>query len=475
MEPLEEQTSSGAPGVSDAVTDTLIFHIDRDLLRLVGGTGRGEGWTGIVDLPLTDEQRIAGVHRSGLIARIDSVTDAIRVVGPYWGHHAVLVPVGGEHVVVFGGARPIPDPDSSLRPVAALLVADVQQVTPSKLLADELEVVHAIRNLMQLRPTGLEEAARHIAGSFAEPLSCEVGAVLVRHRARLVAEVVTLDWPKRLDPAAIRTTLIDLFERAEQGPFLDLELDAQADDALGRSAGLVSRFTLPLGYPTPFGVVVVAHAATKPRGFTNLCQRIGRALAEAAESVLLQAMSREELTAERDSFAREARIDPVTGLENRTSWEECLRVEETRLDRYQRATTIVSADLDRLKETNDSGGHDDGDRLLKAAADVFRSCARASDRLARVGGDEFLILLPETGVEGATIYLARVRAALRRKQKRTGQALEVSIGAATARAGESLSAVAERADARMYAVKRRRARRDPESSQEKPSQGPPPG
>lgn len=459
MESVHEQTQLSAPGVTDAVTDTLIFHIERDLIRLIGGTGRGEGWTGIVELPLADEHRIAGVHRSGLIARIDSATEVIRVVGPYWGHHAVLVPVGGEHVVVFGGARPISDPDSTLRPVAALLVADVQHVTPSKLLADELEVVHAIRNLMQLRPTGLQETARHVASSFAEPLSCEVAAVLVRHRARLVAEVVTRDWPERLDSAAIRTTLIDLFERAEQGPFLDLELDAQTDDALGRSAGLVSRFTLPLGYPIPFGVVVVAHAAIRPRGFTTLCQRIGRALADAAESVLLQAMSREDLTAERDTFAREARSDPLTGLENRTSWDECLRLEETRLDRYQRAVTIVSADLDELKQTNDSHGHDAGDRLIQAAADVFRSCARASDRIARVGGDEFLILLPETGAEGATNYLARVRAALRRKQERDGERIAVSIAAATARPGESLSSVAARADARMYAVKRRRAQR----------------
>src|SRR5205814_8126928 len=101
-------------------------------------------------------------------------------------------------------------------------------------------------------------------------------------------------------------TLARIFQRAMTGPLLEPELEAAADDALGREQGLVARFAVPIGRPDPFGVLVVAHAASRPRGFTNLCQRIGNALAEAAEPLLIQARAREQLAADRDRFARGA-------------------------------------------------------------------------------------------------------------------------------------------------------------------------
>ena len=311
-------------------------------LSLVGGSGRGAGWTGIVDLNLDDEPLAARVHGSSRPARVDCADEPMRIIGPYWAKHAVLVPVGGEHLVVFGGDEPLPDPDAALVPAAAHLVAEVQQVSPAKLLADELEVVHAIRDLIEYRPEQVVETARHIAGKAAEPLSCEVGAVLLHYNGRLVAEVVTRDWHGHLDSAAIRGTLVTLFARVEQGAFVELELEPGTGDALGREQGLVARFAVPIGRPAPFGVLVVAHAATRARGFTNLCQRIGHALAEVAESLLAQAISREQLAADRDRFAKQARIDPLTGLENRAAWDEHVAVEEARRVRYARSVSVVA-------------------------------------------------------------------------------------------------------------------------------------
>lgn len=453
--------TSGATRLS---TDTLVFHISQDRLSLIGGSGRGAGWSGIVDLALDDEPLATRVHISSRPARIGGSDEAVRVIGPYWAKHAAMVPVGGEHLVVFGGDDPLPDPDATLVPAAAHLVAEVQKVSPAKLLADELEVVHAIRDLIEYRPELVVQTARHIASKAAEPLSCEVGAVLLHYDGQLVAEVVTRNWAEQLDPAAIRGTLVALFERAEQGAFVELELEAAAGDALGRDQGLVARFAVPIGRPKPFGVLVVAHAATRARGFTNLCQRIGYALAEVAESLLVQAISREELAADRDRFARQARIDPLTGLENRAAWDEHVVAEEARRIRYARSVTIVSADLDNLKAVNDRYGHEAGDRLIRAAANLLRRHARGADRIARVGGDEFLILMPETDLHGAGRYLARVRAAIRRIQATEVSALQLSFGAATARDDESLASVTGRADAAMYAAKKRRFRK---------SQGPP--
>jgi len=440
-------------------SDSLVFHVSQAGLSLVGGAGRGAGWSGVVDLAPEGEPFAWRVHNSSRPARVGGSGEAVRVVGPYWAKHAMLIPVGGEHLVVFGSDEPLPDSDTSLVSAAAHLVAEHQEVSPAKLLADELEVVHAIRDLMEYRPERIADTARHIAEETAEALSCEVGAVLVRYNSEIIAEVVTRDWPARLDRDAIRNTLVGLFGRTEKGALLELELEAEAGDALGREQGLVARFALPIGRPKPFGVLVVAHAAVHARGFTNLCQRIGHSLAEVAESLLAQAISREELAADRDRFAHEARIDRLTGLENRSAWDEQLAIEEARRSRYPRPVTIVCADLDNLKEVNDRFGHETGDRLIQAAAHLLRRQARIADRVARVGGDEFLILMPETDPAGAARFLARLRSAVRRIRTDEGINLTLSLGAATAAQGEPLIDVVGRADAAMYAAKKRHARR----------------
>jgi diguanylate cyclase (GGDEF)-like protein len=439
-----------------AIPDTLIFRVRESALSLVGGTGRGAGWMGIVDLPLEGEPLAARVLGSSRPSRVDSGTDPIRVVGPYWAMHALIVPVGG-HLVVFGGPQPLGEPDATLIPAAARLVANVQQIPPARILADELEVVHAIRDMMDSRAQSVAETARHIAARAADPLSCEVGAVLVRINGRVVAEVVTRDWPAHIEASEIRGTLVRLLAQVEKGALLEPELEAATGDALGRNQGLVARFAVPIGRQEPFGVLVVAHAATRPRGFTNLCQRIGHALADAAETLLLQAASWERLSLERDQFALEARTDRLTGLENRAGWDELLSVEEARRSRRPETVTIVSADLDRLKTINDRLGHAEGDRVIRAAADLLRRTARESDRVARVGGDEFLVLLPETDALGAGRYVERVRRAARGALGGLGP-IDISIGSATSALDESLAELAYRADLAMYATKTRRSR-----------------
>jgi diguanylate cyclase (GGDEF)-like protein len=435
-------------------SDTLVFRVAPTSLSLVGGTGRGAGWMGIVDLPRESEPLATHVLAMGKPAHVEAPGDPIRIVGPYWATHAFLVPVGAEHLVVFGGQQPLAEPDATLVPFAARLVAELEQVPPEKLLADELEVVQAIRDLMDNPGDSVEEVARHVAARAADPLSCEVGAVLVRSNGRLVAEIVTRDWPARLDKDLIRATLVRLFARVENGALVEQELEAAADDALGRNQGLVARFAVPIADRETFGVLVVAHATTRPRGFTNLCQRIGHALAGAAGPLLRQAEAREALSLERDRYAREARTDRLTGLDNRAAWDEHLANEDARRTRYQEKVTIVSADLDALKEINDRHGHAAGDQALKAAAELLRRSARAADRVARVGGDEFLVLMPRTDELGAERYMSRVRAGIAVVLRNTG-CDSISLGAATSRDDEALAATVSRADAAMYASKPR--------------------
>ena len=120
---------------------------------------------------------------------------------------------------------------------------------------------------------------------------------------------------------------------------------------------------------------------------------------------------------------------------------------------------MVSADLDELKKVNDREGHPAGDAMITAAAEVLKSNTRAGDVVARVGGDEFLVLLTEADEKGAQRYLRRVRSAIRRAGpagKRS--ALRMSVGAATARKEESLGETVTRADRAMYVAKKRRTR-----------------
>ena len=171
-----------------------------------------------------------------------------------------------------------------------------------------------------------------------------------------------------------------------------------------------------------------------------------------AEPLLAQAESREALQMERDRFAREARTDRLTGLDNRAAWDEQLAHEEARRKRYRGTISIVSADLDDLKGINDRDGHAAGDQAIKAAAELLRRSARASDRVARVGGDEFLVLMPHTDAVGAERYVTRVLAGMDVVLRGTG-ASSLSLGSATSVKGESLVETMRRADAAMYASK----------------------
>lgn len=97
--------------------------------------------------------------------------------------------------------------------------------------------------------------------------------------------------------------------------------------------------------------------------------------------------------------------DPLTGLYNRRKLEEVLAVELERVRRYGRKLSTIMIDVDDLKSLNDSYGHQAGDEVLRQLAKVISGCVRKMDVAVRLGGDEFIILLPETGIQRA-IHLA---------------------------------------------------------------------
>jgi diguanylate cyclase (GGDEF)-like protein len=102
-----------------------------------------------------------------------------------------------------------------------------------------------------------------------------------------------------------------------------------------------------------------------------------------------------------------ANTDPLTGLYNRRYLESLLAAERKKCDQFDIPYSVVVVDVNRLKEANDLHGHDAGDRLILTVSERLKSGIRATDAIARIGGDEFLILLADTHEEGARELVER--------------------------------------------------------------------
>jgi diguanylate cyclase (GGDEF)-like protein/PAS domain S-box-containing protein len=144
--------------------------------------------------------------------------------------------------------------------------------------------------------------------------------------------------------------------------------------------------------------------------------------------------------------------DTLTGLYDRGFFmEEMAHLERRR----EFPISIVMADVDHLKETNDQEGHAAGDALLKRVAQALTVAFRTKDILARIGGDEFAVLLPATGATGAKVSLQRVRQVIQvNNAAHTETPIRLSLGVSTAGTPASISVVLKEADANMYREKR---------------------
>lgn len=152
-----------------------------------------------------------------------------------------------------------------------------------------------------------------------------------------------------------------------------------------------------------------------------------------------------------------ASTDPLTGLSNRRAMEERLGAELSRTHRHQIRTSVVMLDIDRFKLVNDTLGHGAGDRLLAELSRILRQQCRTLDAIGRMGGDEFLVILPMTTAEEARIFVDRVRLAVGRLEQTHPEfgRPSLSMGIAEApRHGLTSDAVIGAADAALYRAKR---------------------
>lgn len=145
--------------------------------------------------------------------------------------------------------------------------------------------------------------------------------------------------------------------------------------------------------------------------------------------------------------------DHLTGLNNRRGILAKLEQELARCSRTGATFSIIMIDLDDFKRVNDSYGHNMGDIVLKRFAELFSETVRISDTIARWGGDEFLVLCPETDAQGAAHVANKLKKILHNNSLGEVGPCTASVGAATLEAGEEIDSVIGRADDHLYEAK----------------------
>jgi diguanylate cyclase (GGDEF)-like protein/PAS domain S-box-containing protein len=154
-----------------------------------------------------------------------------------------------------------------------------------------------------------------------------------------------------------------------------------------------------------------------------------------------------------DALARQASTDSLTGLANRRAFTDRLRAEVNRAQRYDRELSIALLDLDHFKAVNDRHGHQTGDHVLVELANRLRDCARADDLIARIGGEEFSWLMPETGMHDARNAAERMRRIVQDQPFSEAGRLTVSAGVAALVRGQDAETLIRHADRALYAAK----------------------
>lgn len=189
----------------------------------------------------------------------------------------------------------------------------------------------------------------------------------------------------------------------------------------------------------------------KPVDFDELKARIGT-----ARRILDM---QDHLIASRDSFREQAMHDSVTGLWNRTVIDDTLRREWKRLQRQEGPIGVIVADIDQFKRINDTFGHPTGDRVLTEVAQRMSATLRPYDAIGRYGGDEFLIVLPNTDARETFAVADRLRHAVAlRPIVSIGHAVDVAVTVSLgASASDALhaepNALIIEADAALYRAK----------------------
>jgi diguanylate cyclase len=202
-----------------------------------------------------------------------------------------------------------------------------------------------------------------------------------------------------------------------------------------------------------FGTLCAIHPTPRPDWIVSQLPLV-ETFARLLSSILQAQLEAERQTRAAERAERESLRDPLTQLYNRRGWERLVEHEEERHRRYGHPACMLSIDLDRLKEINDTQGHLAGDELICRTARVIQHAVRSPDVAARLGGDEFAILATECDQYGARTLLERL------KEGFASQNIEVSLGLERCSTKFSFLESWSLADRAMYCDKSSRSKRE---------------
>jgi diguanylate cyclase (GGDEF)-like protein len=233
---------------------------------------------------------------------------------------------------------------------------------------------------------------------------------------------------------------------------------AEATSARGCRIASADGFVVESGDPAAEGERLTLPLSAS-RGQFGTLELVGDSFSEEermnAASLTAQAVVALENARLHGMVERQALVDGLTGLANRRACADALQAETARAERLDTPLSVVLADLDGFKDVNDAYGHGVGDAVLRVFADVLRETLRESDVAGRWGGEEFLLLLPGAGEEGAAQLADRVRTAFagRRIPGVRGVRVTASFGVAEYEPQTGSEALVVAADGALYRAK----------------------
>ena len=338
---------------------------------------------------------------------------------------------------------------ASFPPLHQILIHLVERLPlPAEMSETTLQIVHGLE--AGIAPDGLPEAIDSVAGLVWE------GRARVqeeKHELETLLEEITGRLQdlgrgigaarKEADAGFASSRSLDKAVRAEmQG----LERSALESTGVEGLRAAVSKTLDAIG----------SHLASKEQEDRALQEAYRREVERLRDDIARLEHEVEEHR-EKARQARESSLrDPITNCPNRLAYRERAIFEEARWQRYRSALSVIVADVDKFKAINDTFGHKAGDQALRAIAQLAASQLRQTDFFGRYGGEEFVILLPETGLEAALTAAEKVRRsveAFRFHARGKRVVVTLSCGVAQLREGDTVESAFERADQALYAAK----------------------
>jgi diguanylate cyclase (GGDEF)-like protein len=260
-------------------------------------------------------------------------------------------------------------------------------------------------------------------------------------RAQFLNRAFRIMWSIPNEKAANKPTFVDLMHHGRDIGAYAIAPDELETFVAGRLALVRSGDEEPIDLRLIDGKVIRFQCKVLPDG--------GR---------MLTYVDVTDLVRSADQFKEQATTDSMTGLFNRRHFLAVADSSWNRFHRYGRPLSLLMLDIDHFKSINDRFGHDVGDRVIVQIAEVCRESNRSSDVIARFGGEEFMILLPETGLQEAIIVAERVRQMVSERSLQVyGGVVHATVSVGVAQADDETPTLADllkRADQLLYKAKR---------------------